>query len=122
MSLQAGLRCKIGKTKEFPAKSSRIRSYGPFRPLSAERRREEVGTERCLKEDFWDHCATKWGNYLQGLAARADGASRHGIRGIPGPQLRGTGGTRKVCSSWSPWSPNARDLGYPNIFGWSDMG
>jgi hypothetical protein len=27
MSLQAWLRCKIVKTKEFPAKSSRIRSY-----------------------------------------------------------------------------------------------
>jgi hypothetical protein len=35
--LQAGLRCKIVKTKEFPAKSSRIRSYGQFRPLLAER-------------------------------------------------------------------------------------
>jgi hypothetical protein len=33
--LQAGLRCKIVKTKEFPAKSSRIRSYGTFRPLLA---------------------------------------------------------------------------------------
>jgi hypothetical protein len=33
--LQAGLRCKVVKTKEFPAKSSRIRSYGPFSPLSA---------------------------------------------------------------------------------------
>jgi hypothetical protein len=44
LRLQTGLRCKIVKTKEFPAKSSRIRSYGPFRPLlafPAERRREE---------------------------------------------------------------------------------
>jgi hypothetical protein len=36
MRLQTGLRCKIVKTKEFPAKSSRIRSYEPFRPLPAE--------------------------------------------------------------------------------------
>src|SRR5271157_1710863 len=35
LRLQTGLRCKIVKTKEFPAKSSRIRSYGPFRPLVA---------------------------------------------------------------------------------------
>jgi hypothetical protein len=41
LRLQAGLRCKIFKTKEFPAKSSRIRSYGPFRPLPADWRREE---------------------------------------------------------------------------------
>jgi hypothetical protein len=33
MSLQAGLRCKIVKTKKFPTKSSRIRSYGTFWPL-----------------------------------------------------------------------------------------
>jgi hypothetical protein len=30
MRLQTVLRCKIVKTKEFPAKSSRIRSYGTF--------------------------------------------------------------------------------------------
>jgi hypothetical protein len=30
LRLQTGLRCKIIKTKEFPAKSSRIRSYGTF--------------------------------------------------------------------------------------------
>jgi hypothetical protein len=41
LRLQTGLRCKIVITKEFPAKSSRIRSYGPFRPLPAEWRREE---------------------------------------------------------------------------------
>jgi hypothetical protein len=41
LRLQAGVRCKIVKTKEFPAKSSRIRSYGPFRPLPAEKMREE---------------------------------------------------------------------------------
>jgi hypothetical protein len=41
LKLQTGLRCKIVKTKEFPAKSSRIRSYGPFRPLLAEWRRKE---------------------------------------------------------------------------------
>jgi hypothetical protein len=40
MRLQTGLRCKIVKTKEFPAKSSRIRSYGPFWLLPAGRRRE----------------------------------------------------------------------------------
>jgi hypothetical protein len=28
LRLQGGLRCKIVITKEFPAKSSRIRSYG----------------------------------------------------------------------------------------------
>jgi hypothetical protein len=35
LRLQAGLRCKIVKTKEFPAKSSRIRSYVKFWPLLA---------------------------------------------------------------------------------------
>jgi hypothetical protein len=35
MSLQTGCRCKIVKTKEFPAKSSRIRSYAMIRPLLA---------------------------------------------------------------------------------------
>src|SRR5271157_2209404 len=35
LSLRTGLRCKIVKTKEFPAKSSRIRSYVAFRPLLA---------------------------------------------------------------------------------------
>ena len=30
LPLQTGLRCKIVKTKKFPAKSSRIRSYGTF--------------------------------------------------------------------------------------------
>jgi hypothetical protein len=35
MRLQTGLRCKIVKTKEFPAKSSRIRSYGTFWSLLA---------------------------------------------------------------------------------------
>jgi hypothetical protein len=35
LRLQTGLRCKIVKTKEFPAKSSRIRSYGTFWPLLA---------------------------------------------------------------------------------------
>jgi hypothetical protein len=41
LRLQTGLRCKIVKTKEFPAKSSRIRSYvdvsassGRFRVVS----------------------------------------------------------------------------------------
>src|SRR5271157_4560407 len=32
LRLQTGLRCKIVKTKEFPAKSPRIRSYVKFRP------------------------------------------------------------------------------------------
>jgi hypothetical protein len=41
MRLQTGLRCKIVITKEFPAKSSRIRSYGAFRPLQAEKMRED---------------------------------------------------------------------------------
>jgi hypothetical protein len=33
MSLEAVVRCKIFKTKEFHAKYSRIRSYVEFRPL-----------------------------------------------------------------------------------------
>jgi len=33
--LQAWLRCKIVKTKKFPAKYSRIRSYARFWPLTA---------------------------------------------------------------------------------------
>jgi hypothetical protein len=35
LSLREGLRCKIVKTKEFPAKSSRIRSYVLFWLLMA---------------------------------------------------------------------------------------
>jgi hypothetical protein len=34
LRLQTGLRCKIFKTKEFPAKSSWIRSYGLFSATS----------------------------------------------------------------------------------------
>jgi hypothetical protein len=41
LRIRAGLRCKILRTKKFPAKSSRIRSYVTFWPLLAERRREE---------------------------------------------------------------------------------
>jgi hypothetical protein len=55
LRLQTGLRCKIVKTKEFPAKSSRIRSYGPFRPLLTlpdSRRREKDCRDDDLKEDF----------------------------------------------------------------------
>ena len=68
LRLQAGLRCKIVKTKEFPAKSSRIRSYGTFWPLLA---RLKGGAKRTYRDDDWrktseDHCATKWGNNLQG--------------------------------------------------------
>jgi hypothetical protein len=40
LGLQTGLRCKIFIKKEFPAKSSRIRSYGPFQPVQAEKMRE----------------------------------------------------------------------------------
>jgi hypothetical protein len=41
ISLGAGLHCKILRTKEFPAKSTRIRSYATLQPLQAEKRREE---------------------------------------------------------------------------------
>src|SRR5208283_4800057 len=80
--LQAGLRCKIVKTKEFPAKSSRERSYGTFFRLLA-----AIGWMAALKgrsgtirrKASEDHCATKWGNNLQGLAVQAGGL-RHGKR------------------------------------------
>jgi hypothetical protein len=60
-----------------------------------------------LKEDIWDHCATKWGNNLQGLAVQAMTWSHlrcgqrlacrsHGVRGLPGPQMRGTWDTRSA--------------------------
>jgi hypothetical protein len=56
LRLQAGLRCKIVKTKEFPAKSSRIRSFVTFWPLLAAFWLK-VGVKRTcrdddLKEDF----------------------------------------------------------------------
>lgn len=35
LPLQIRLRCKIVKTKEFPAKSSRIKSYAIIQPLLA---------------------------------------------------------------------------------------
>jgi hypothetical protein len=41
ISLRAGFRCKILRTKKFPAKSSKERSYATFQPLQAETSREE---------------------------------------------------------------------------------
>jgi hypothetical protein len=41
ISLQVCLRCKILRTKKFPTKSSKERSYTTFQPLLAEKRREE---------------------------------------------------------------------------------
>jgi hypothetical protein len=56
MRLQTGVRCKIVKTKEFPAKSSRIRSYGQFWPLPASFRLKSGAKRRRrdddLKEEF----------------------------------------------------------------------
>ena len=87
LRLQTGLRCKIVKTKEFPAKSSRIRSYGQFRPLPAVfgwqmARKRHPG--RCLKEDFWDHCATKKGINLQGTG-RPGRRRLHAMRFVDSP-------------------------------------
>jgi len=55
LRLQTGLRCKIVKTMKFPAKSSRIWSYGLFQPLLAASGWKEAQSGRsgrCLKEDF----------------------------------------------------------------------
>jgi hypothetical protein len=52
ISLRARLRCKILRTKKFPAKSSRIRSYATLQPLQAEKRREEHVQDDDLKNDF----------------------------------------------------------------------
>jgi hypothetical protein len=46
------LRCKILRTKKFPAKSSRIRSYATFQSLRAEKRPEEYVRDDELKKDF----------------------------------------------------------------------
>jgi len=73
-----------------------------------------------------------------GRRYRRAALARHGIRGFPGPQMRGTWGTHHTvawtgrstrqpagrpalqnggaCASWDSWfprSPNARDLGHP---------
>ena len=106
LRLQTGLRCKILITKKFPAKYSWIRSYGPFRPLLAEWRREEGVPGRFAGKTSEDHCAPGGGNYLQGLAAQAcalraweswnPGSRRDlptGRSTSPDPQKRGTGGT-----------------------------
>jgi hypothetical protein len=53
LMLQAVLRCIIFKTKEFPAKSSRIRSYGHIWRTIGEKAPE-------------NYCATRCRNYLQG--------------------------------------------------------
>jgi hypothetical protein len=56
LRLQTGVRCKIVITKELPAKSSRIRSYGPFWPLPAAFWLKNGAKRTCryddLKEDF----------------------------------------------------------------------
>jgi len=65
LSLQTGLRCKIVKTKEFPAKSSSIRSYVTFRPLmttsawspwspNARDQGAPSGAMRTCRDDLWE--------------------------------------------------------------------
>jgi hypothetical protein len=63
--LQARLRCKILKTMKFHAKYSRIRSYGPFWPLTAEKRREKDVPDDVCRKTSEDHCATNGVNNLQ---------------------------------------------------------
>jgi hypothetical protein len=78
MRLQTGLRCKIVKTKEFPAKSSRIRSYETFWPLMAtfawsprspNARDQGHPVKRSPRTMFegrlLESLCTKWGNNLQ---------------------------------------------------------
>jgi hypothetical protein len=50
LRLQTGLRCKIVKTKEFPAKSSRIRSYVDFSATTS-RFRLDGGATRTYQND-----------------------------------------------------------------------
>jgi hypothetical protein len=56
--------CKIVQDKELRAISASADSF-----------RLEGGAKRTFRDDlmesFWDHCATKWGNNLQGLAVQA---------------------------------------------------
>src|ERR1035437_390891 len=85
--------CKIFQAKELRAVSA---SFGRFRI--------EGGAKRTyrddLRESFWDHCATKRGNNLQAPAVRPIARyslAKAGVRGLPGPQLRGTWGTR-LCA------------------------
>src|ERR1035437_3309003 len=107
LRLQGGLRCKIVKTKEFPAKSSRIKSYGTFRRLQDGRRGENDVPGRfegkllriivrrneviiCIKTVVSD----QWSVIVSPISKSRCGPPSHGIRGIPGPQKRGTGATR----------------------------
>jgi hypothetical protein len=65
--------CKI-----FPAKELRdvSASAGSFRL-------KDGVPDDDLQEDFWDHCATKWGNNLQGLPPGRTLAIRsHGVRDL----------------------------------------
>jgi|ERR1035437_1860704 hypothetical protein len=70
--------------------------FGLFWQLQAERRREEDVPDD-LKEDFWEHCAMKKGNYLQAPAVRP--IARYSL----------------AWGSWFPRSLNARDLGHPAV-------
>ena len=60
-SLRAWLRCKILRTKKFPAKSFRIRSYATLQPLQAEKRREEHVQDNDLMKDFLGLLCDEWG-------------------------------------------------------------
>jgi len=92
-SLQAWLRCKIVKTKELPAESSRIRSYGTFRPLLA-----APGWKTALKRPCRNDDLRATSGFIvqrqrviirkhlrcgQRLALRS-----HVVRGISGPKIR----------------------------------
>jgi len=90
MRLQGGLRCKIVKTKKFPAKSSRIRSYGDSGQWTVVSGQEKHGSlvgghaliVRAGKEIM-----------CKGLAVQADAL--------------------RVWGSWSPRSPKTMDMGHP---------
>jgi hypothetical protein len=49
------------RTKKFPAKSSRIRSYATFQSLRAEKRPEEYVRDDELKKDFLGLLCDEWG-------------------------------------------------------------
>ena len=87
LSLQTGLRCKIVKTKKFPAKSSRIRSYVTFRPLLAASgwKRRDEGAPGRLEGKLLRIIVRRRGEIIcKGLAVQAmtcgaAGASRMGF-------------------------------------------
>lgn len=87
------MRCKIFKKKEFPAKSSSIRSYGPFRRLTA-----GSGAKRTYRTMFVERLLGSVCDKRGKLYARTGHPDRQRlIRGLPGVHLFSERRELRVC-------------------------